>query len=521
MSKIELNRFERGLSQLSPSWAVKRAAARMALDVMAKPDEKKRRYEAGRPNRATAGWNATRNASANSEIRYDLSWLRDRSRDLVRNNPYAKKAVQVITTNVIGTGIRPSIAKGSMPKAHERKLMNAWRTWAETKQCDYNGQFNFYGLMMQAWRGSVESGDSFIRVIRDPKSKVPIKLLLLEADYCDDSRDGTILPNGNYILLGIEFDGKTNKRVAYWMFQNHPNDIVPIRGNLMSVRIPAEEIIHIYEVLRPGQIRGVPHGVSSFIRIKNLDEYEDAQLVRQKIASCFSVFIKKNDPEFLDFYPEAKEVDEKIPALGEKIAPGIMEYLAPGEEVQFANPPGTTGYEPYTRSNLRAISTAYLITYEALANDLSGVNFSSGRMGWLEMHRQVSQWQEFTVIPMYCQEVWDHFLFAINLSGVYTGDQVAAEWTPPRREMIDPVKEAHGMQMQIRAGIASRSDIVRQMGGDPEKVLAEIISEQLEQDSAGLMLDSDGKWDAARVNFGKDAYILTKVKPDSKTAQKK
>lgn len=517
MDRMELNGFEKGLAFLSPAWAAKRAASRMALDVLSK----KRNYEAGRPNRATAGWRASRNTSANTEIKFDLSWLRDRSRDLVRNNPYAKKAIQVITTNVIGTGIRPSIAKDTLSKAQERKLMNAWRAWAETKQCDYNGQFDFYGLMMQAWRGAAESGDSFLRVIRDPKSRIPIKLQLLEADYCDESRDGQILDNGNYILLGVEFDGKTNKRVAYWMFEKHPSDMVPIRGNLMSVRVPAEEIIHVYEVLRPGQIRGIPQGVSAFIRLKNLDEYEDAQLVRQKIASCFSVFIRKNDPDFLEYYPDKEKVDDEIPALGERVAPGIMEYLAPGEDITFANPPGTTGYEPYTRSNLRAISAAYLVTYEALTNDLTGVNFSSGRMGWLESHRQYAQWQQFVVIPMFCQEIWSHFLFAAGLRGIYTGEAIVAEWTPPRREMIDPVKEAHGMQMLIRAGIASRSDIVRQMGADPEKVIAEIISEQIEQDAAGLMLESDAKWDAPRVNFGKDTYILTKVKANDQSVQKK
>jgi lambda family phage portal protein len=503
-----LNLFERGLAKISPSMALNRAAARERLTVF----EKKRNYDGGRPNRSNAGWNVNRGSSANTEIMHDLTYLRERSRDLVRNNPWAKRAVQIITTNVTGTGVRPSIPKGKLAKVKQDRVMDAWRNWAETTECDFNGQFNFYGLMMQAWRASVESGDGILHIIRDPSSPtIPVKLKLYEADYLDHTRDGQTVGNdGNYIVSGVEFT-KAGKRVAYWLYKNHPSDMMLITGDLMSVRVPASDIIHIYEVLRPGQVRGIPHGVAAFIRLKNLDDFEDAQLVRQKIAACFSVFIRKNDANFLDHY-EKTSADEDLPPLSEKIAPGIMEYLQPGEDISFANPPGTTGYEPYTRSNLRAIAAAYLITYEALSGDLSTVNFSSGRMGWLEQQRQIAQWQEFIIKGMFCQPIWNVFLLGCRLKGIYTGDPVLAEWTPPRREMIDPVKEAQGMRLLIRAGLTSRSEEVRSMGWDPEVLFKEICDEQHEANIAGLMLDSDGKWDPTRVNFGIDAYLASKVK---------
>lgn len=499
--KIELNWFERSIEKIAPNAALNRASARIKLDLLG---NKTRSYDAGRHTSSTDGWVAIGKSSANSEIRKGYALIVSRSRDLVRNNPYAKKAVQVITTNVVGTGVRPSIPKGALKDTQERAIMNAWRMWAETTECDHGNQFNFYGLTMMAWRASVESGNAFIRVINQSKfSAVPIKLQLLESDFLDPSRDGEVFENGNYTMMGIEFTA-AGQRAAYWMFDKHPGDNMPI-GNILSKRIPASEVMHIYEVLRPGQVLGIPHGTAAYLRLKNLDQFEDAQLTRQMIAACFSVFIKKNDPD-------DESASRGPDAVSERLSPGIIEYLEPGEDISFASPPGVSGYDPYVRSNLRATAAAYLITYEAMANDLSGVNFSSYRAGWLEMHRQFSQWQEFIIKGMICQPVWKHFLAAAKMSGAYKGAPVMAEWTPPRREMIDPLKEAKGLETMIRNGLTSRSEAVREMGWDPDKLFSEMVSEQTEQDSAGMMLASDPKHDATRVNFGVDAYLASKAK---------
>jgi lambda family phage portal protein len=501
--KIEFNWFERGLAQVAPGLAVTRAMNRARLDIMS--IQRERSYDAGRKSRSTAGWEARNGTSANTEVKMDVRWLVGRARDLVRNNPYAKKAVQAITTNVVGTGVRPSMPKNFLTKAQEKQLMKLWRGWGETTDCDYNGQFTFYGLTMQAWRASVESGNSFFRVMREPSGLVPISLQLLEFDFLDLSRDGEVYSNGDFCVAGIVFSPR-GKRKAYWMFENHPGDTQNMRGNYMSHQIPADEIIHIYEVLRPGQVIGIPHGVASFLKIKNLDNYEDAQLTRQMIAACFSVFIRKNG----DGDDDSDRGD--LPGVSEKVTPGMIEYLDPGEDISFASPPGAEGYDPYVKSIIRSIAAAYLLTYETVSGDLSGVNFSSYRAGWLEMHRQFAQWQEFIIKGMCCQPVWKHFFDNARLSGAYRGEYAMAEWTPPRREMIDPVKEAKGFLDLIRAGLSSKAMVIRELGDDPEKVFEEIKDERTEADKNDLMFESDSKYDAARVNFGKDAYLAVKTK---------
>jgi lambda family phage portal protein len=517
MSK-NINVFERSIALLSPAWAASRAADRMRFDILTNSNS--RSYDAGR-NYRNPGWNTHNASSANSEIGPDLVWLRGKSSDLVRNNPFAKKAVQVITTNVVGTGIRASIRKKALVKAQETKLMTAWRNWAETTDCDFNGQKTFYGLQALGWKASVERGDAFFRIIRQRATRgvqltVPIKLQLLEADYLDHQRDGEIFANGNYCVMGIEFDGNTHQRVAYWMYKKHPNDMLPINvDTLMSVRIPANEIIHWYEILRPGQVRGIPHGVASFLTIKDLDDYADAQLKRQKIAASFAAFIKKTEPGFADQYDQQSaaynKANKTVPNLHEKIEPGAIEYLLPGEDVTFANPPGTTGYDEYTTGVIRSIACGYLVTYESISGDYSKTNFSSGRLGFIEANKQVGDWQSNTVIPMMLHPVWKHFFKSATLAGLYSGPFIAPDWTAPKRDMIDPYKEAKGYGELLRMGVVTKAEIIREFGDDPERVFAEIDAEQKEADAAGMMLLSDPKWDPTRVNFGKDVYLQTKT----------
>src|SRR5690348_15373182 len=79
---------------------------------------------------------------------------------------------------------------------------------------------------------------------------------LLEPDFLDDSRLG-VLPNGNKVVQGVEFD-PIGQRAAYWLFPEHPGNNFAIAAmGLVSKPVPASEIAHLYEHQRT-QARGVP-----------------------------------------------------------------------------------------------------------------------------------------------------------------------------------------------------------------------------------------------------------------------
>lgn len=467
------------LSFVSPARALTRAKYKLALDEL-------RKYDAAAKGRRNSDWFAS-GASANTETRSALSVLRDRSRDLVRNNPYAKSAIDIISNNTIGAGIVPSI------KAKNESILKIiksnWKIWAETNTCDADNRLTFYGIQKIAMRAVAESGEVIIRKKRVPQSTsfLGFQIQVLESDFLDLNKTIPMIESGGYIIQGIEFDKKGN-RVAYWLYQIHPGESSlsqPVRA-WISTRVPAEEIIHIYNKERPGQERGVPMGVAAFMRMKDFDDYEDAQLMRQKIAACFAVFIEDYDPSGLTTKSTGKK------KLSERVQPGIIEHVPPGKKVSFANPPGVQNYEEYCRKMIQGIAAAYGITYESIAKDLSKVNFSSGRMGWLEMHRNITDWQQNIIIPSLCVGIMKWFIDAlVFIEEINEGDFVSSSWTAPRREMIDPVKETTGITNQIRSGMRTWSESVREQGFEPEEVLSEYAAELKLFDKYGIIFDTD------------------------------
>ena len=108
------------------------------------------------------------------------------------------------------------------------------------------------------------------------------------------------LSSGNLLRAGIEFD-RLGRRVAYHLYRSHPEDgaLAPMSGTggMDTVRVPAAEVIHLFRPLRPGQIRGEPWLARALAKLNELDQYDDAELVRKKTAAMFAGFITRLDLE--------------------------------------------------------------------------------------------------------------------------------------------------------------------------------------------------------------------------------
>lgn len=480
-----MNNFvENLIGKISPEWALRRETARTKMKLI---DISTRRYEAATKSRRGAGWMAT-GADANTQIAFDISTLRNRSREMVRNNPYVSRAAKLIPATVCGRGIRPSISGGSKRAVDQAKA--AWKKWAESKKCDLLGQRNFYGLQKLVMRSVVISGEVFIRRIRNAKTDIPFQLQVLESDFLATEKHGIETDGGGFIIMGVEFD-KVGRIVAYWMHTAHPGANMVWR-KLEPERIPASEIIHVFDIERPGQVRGVPFGVASMLRLRDFDEFEDAHLIRQKIAACFSVFISGED-ELMG----VGETDENDIPL-EKVEPGIIEHLPAGKQVHFADPPTVQDYQEYTTGVLRGAAGGYHMPYENFTGDLSNVNFSSGRMGKLDFNKIVHEWQDDLIVGLMCEGVWEWFVEGATIAGIFNAKNLEITWTPPQMDIIDPQKEIKGMSEMVRNGFVSWQEMVRRQGLDPDTVIEQLKEDMERHDEIGLKLSSDARHDSNR-----------------------
>lgn len=433
---------------------------------------KRRAYEAADKGRRGKAFRLAGSTGVNREIAGALVTLRDRSRHMTRNNGWAKRAVEAITKHAIGEGIQPA-PLGKLAKIQNVK--DIWHDWACSTACDWYGKTTFYGLQELAMRSIVEGGDVLIIrrwVMPDDDCTLPIKLQLLEGDQLDHTRNG--INDMGVARLGIQFD-KSGLIIGYWVFDYHPGDGMYFGMKCESQYVPKLDVLHVFEVLRPGQCRGIPFGVSSFMKLGDFSDYEDAQLVKQKIAACFSAFVLGS---------ESTDTDPI-----EDLEPGIIEHLGSGESMEFANPPSVTDYDPYASRILQGIAAAYGITYEMLTMDYSKVNFTSGRMAKIDVTNNFRSWQYNMIVPQLCDPVWRWFIQACLITGKLR-EAVPADWTAPRVQQLDPVKETDAQVKRIKAGLSTISETLRETGREPDEFFNEYKQDKERLDELGLTIDS-------------------------------
>ena len=248
---------------------------------------------------------------------------------------------------------------------------------------------------------------------------------------------------------------------------------------IQSVFYSVDDVIHPFEILRAGQTRGVPMGVSAFMKLSDFSDYEDAQLMRQKVAAAFAAFMSGRD--------QTNSSDNV-----EMIEPGIVEYLNENETITFSTPPKADGYAEYSQKVLQGVAAGYGITYEMLTMDYGNVNFTSGRMAKIDVSNRFRNWQYNMLVPQVCVPVWEWFLTAAILAGE-TSKRVncnAMDWTAPRVQQLDPVKETNARVLQLQAGITTWSEVIREDGRDPEEFLQEIIEERQKLKDSGINFSS-------------------------------
>ncbi|MHA6820087.1 phage portal protein [Ralstonia pseudosolanacearum] len=435
--------------------------------------------------------------------------LRIRSRDLVRRNAWAQAGIEAFVANAVGTGIKPQSLSGD--DAFKADVQALWRDW--TEEADAAGQTDFYGLQALACRAMLEGGECLIRLRpRRPEDglSVPLQLQLLEAEHLPMTLNVDLPPTagasgpGNVVRSGIEFDN-LGRRVAYHLYRSHPDDgrLAPMsgQGGLDTVRVDASEIIHLYRVLRPGQIRGEPWLSRALVKLNELDQYDDAELVRKKTAAMFAGFVTRQSPED-NLMGEGLPDEAGISLLG--LEPGTLQILEPGEDIKFSDPADVGGsYGEFLRTQFRAVAAALGITYEQLTGDLSGVNYSSIRAGLLEFRRRCEMVQHSVLVHQMCRPVWAAWMKQAVLSGALVAPGFArggaarrrqylqVKWIPQGWQWVDPEKEFNAMLLAIRAGLMSRSEAISTFGYDAEDIDREIAADNARADSLGLVFDSD------------------------------
>ena len=469
------------------------------------PPRQTRAYAAAKNSRLTAGWGSY-NGSADSELSMSLTALRSRSRALMRDAPYAKRARVIVTNNVVGAGVGLQCqVMNSRGELHERinaEIESAWAGWSKADSCHTGGTLHFCDLERACMAEVFTAGEVFIRLHRRAfgGSKVPLSLELIEAErIADEFSNPNPSPTNSKadVRLGVEVD-QFGRPLAYWIRERHPGELrTTIDASVRLERVPAADMLHLRIVDRWPMTRGEPWLHTVARKLNDMDGYSEAEIIAARGAASYMAFIETPD---MDAPLGEKQADGTQQM---DLEPGAIDRLGPGEKLNFVSPNRPNpAMDPFMRMMLREVAAGIGVSYESLSRDYSQSNYSSSRLALLDdrdLWRVLQQWWARS----FRQRLHEQWLQAAVLSRAVTLIPVesyalsaerfaAVRWKFRGWSWVDPVKEVGAYKEAIRAGFMTVSKVISLTGGgdDIEDVIAERKRELAMFDEADIDVDT-------------------------------
>lgn len=471
-------------------------SVRMRLSEMLRPKDEKARsalYAGASTTRLTGDWTPI-DSNVNDIIAASSPAIRSRVRQLVRDFPYFARAVNMIVDYTVGAGIqlqsRVMVPDGAKLDTRTiQRIEDAFAFWAD--DADLSGRLSFYEIMRLAKRQDVEPGEFLIQKLRikRPGKFLPFCLRMIEPDWLTSDHDtaGVNQKTGVLIYQGIEYDAATGQRIAYHM--TDPD------GWGKVIRVPESDIIHGFDTLRPGQLRGVSPFAPGLLLANDLHAIIDAEIDASKMASKWLALVTTENP-----MGRQVGVGVSTDANGQRIEElenAIIEYLRPGEKIELAsNPRPGSNFGPFVRLILTMLSVVSGVPYEMLSGDYKGMNYSTGKMvrnDFAQQLRPIIQRH----IRQFCTPIARAFLDEavlfgkLSLPGYWQNPWPywRFDWQPPGMESIDPLRETKARVDEIKMRLRSPQEIIQSRGRDPEAVVAEIAEFKRLCESHGLTME--------------------------------
>lgn len=432
------------------------------------------------------------NRSADSELAPVIRTLRNRSRDLARNNEYVRRYLNLMKTNVVGDRgftlqVKAVGLDGQLDQSGNQSVEDAFKRWGRKGNCTVDGKFSWVDAQKMVIEGLARDGEVFIVKHRNASFRDSFAIEFIEPDRVDEQLSKR-LANGNEIRMGVEFD-RFRRPVAYHLLTYHPGDYdyTTTAKSPKHLRVTADRVIHIFMPLRAGQTRGEPWTAASMSAIKQLDGFREAAVINARVgASKMGFFTSPAGDGFV-----ADDYDGNVPIMSAE--PGTFAQLPNGVSLETFDPAfPSNDFDSFHKSVLKGIASGLGVSYTSISNDLESTSYSSIRQGALEERDYYKNLHQFFIDhfirPIYMS--WLESAMEINSFGIplrqYERFSAASEFMGRAWSWVDPQKEMNAAISGMKAGILSLQDVASQYGKDTEELLAQIARDKALMDQFGV-----------------------------------
>ena len=495
----KMNLLDRAIAAVSPVRAVRRAAARTALEFV---NSGYGNYGANLSKKSMRGW-MYHGGSPKEDIEDNLNVLRQRSRDAYMGIPTASAALKTMRTNVVAGGLMPSPQidadylrlTNEQAEALQAQILREFALWADTPVCDADRVDNFYKLQQLAFLSYLMNGDAFalLPMKEQPGQPYSLRVRVIEADrVCSPDSYDRLAPcevkghRVHSIVQGVETDAD-GMVIAYWICNQHPlSSLSNQAGALEWTRVEAygssgrPNVLHVMNRERAGQRRGVPVLAPVLEALKQLGRYTEAEITAAVISAMFTVFIQSATVQNGKPIGEALPPEQLIDAQDQgtiELGNGAIVALNPGETVEFAKPEHpNSGYDAFFNAMVKEIGAALEIPPEVLEKQFTQ-NFSSARGSLNEFWRTCGMQRDW-FSDDFCQPVYEAWLAEAVARGRikapgFFGDPAIrkayadCKWNGPSRTALNPSQEVEAAIKRVDAGFSTAEEETAQLtGGD-------------------------------------------------------
>lgn len=496
-----MNVIDKMVAVINPVRALEREKARCRLGIIQKFYNSG--YDEGgasHDKNSMRGWRAS-SKSPQEDIDRNLDTLRQRSRSLMMSAPIAVSAIKTNRTNIVGMGLRlrPTIDREVLgmsdeeAKRWEKKTQREFELWAKSKQCDATKVNNFYEMQQIVCMSWLTNGDAvgLIEYCDEEKAFMPyeLRIHLIESDkVCNPQSTGAYVnlwetnpDNGNRIYNGVEIDSKGGV-VAYHICNTYPNSALVTQKKWTRVkafgdRTGMPNVLMIFESERAEQYRGVPYLAPVIEALKQLTRYSEAEIMAAVINGFFTVFItSEKSPSEMPFTGIAgDDEDEYDTDNSYGLGPGMINVLAPGEDIKMADPSHpNSNFDAFTTAYAKYIGAALEIPSELLLKQF-GASYSASKAA-LEEAWKAFKMRRAWLIDDFCKPIYEIWLTEaiakgrIKAPGFYLDASIReawckCAWNGPAQGMLDPLKEIKAAKGRVDLGVSTREIETMEMNG--------------------------------------------------------
>ena len=433
-------------------------------------------YDAGSEKRAYSSWFSPR-VDAKGEL-LTIQKIRDRSRDLFRNDTIGSAAIKKLVRSALGGGLKfKSVIDVERLKISDKKakaliseIEERFSEWCQCQICDYRMSLDFFELQELIAFSHLISGDGFflLPITKDSQENFNLQVNVIDSERIDTP---TEMEETEQLSYGVQTD-YSGRILGYYLSDRHPHATFEQWGQDTFQYLPKygresgrQMIGHVYTSHRPESLRGVPFLSPVVGKIKQLGRFTEAEIAGAVISSYVVASIQRgSNTELGGGVPglNQNESEPEILNMGEGL---VFESFDDSQWNVHASPRPNENFESFVRAISQQIGASLEIPYEVLLNTFNS-SYSASRAALLEAYRFFDSYAT-KIKSKVCNPIFSQWLELEvqkgNLKLKNFDDSLMrrawsrCEWYGASPGSIDPLKEAKAAVERVKLGISTRS----------------------------------------------------------------